>query len=481
MKDEKMLNEGTKEEIVLEKKSAEKDYADAQLNDELEKLAETFREELRKAKELTEEEFIEAYSDEFGIIAQEDLCECCGARRKDKSRGASYQYCAQCREDMKIYPLSVPNAIVAIALVIVAIASVVNFCSDFYGYDMMYFAGKSVRENKLESALKYYDNVIDDFSKINVVPRKAYLRSADVIFKTMNNGTTSMTDIADRINKALSDFEKKLPMYSAEIEKRNESLTLYSTMQSFYEIIQGEKYVAYTPDNKDMYKEIMTEIGSLVDKEVTITSDDGESSQRVPANIAMVRFCQYMFAYISSNYEDSYQYMLEVKEYAPEYLWLYAYELGIAELQTGNISEAKKLAQTIIESNVEDADGYNLYTTVERVNGNYEKAIKWADTGLGYSSQNTELMRMKAMALCCLGRFDEAKKIVDNALMLQEYASLYYVAIVVDNELGNTSEVESHKAVLEEQEIKLTNRMNEYLSGKMTAEQLFTEGTGEVE
>lgn len=481
MKDENKISEGAKEEIVLEKNSAEKEYADNQLNDELEKLAQTFREELRKAKELSDEEFVEAYADELGVIPEEDLCECCGERRKDKSRGESYQYCSQCRENMKIYPINIPNAIVAVLLVVIAIASVVTFCDDFYGYDMMYLAEKSVRENKLDSALKYYDIVIDDFSKVDIVPDKAYLHSADVIFKTMNNGTTSMTDVADRIDKALSDFEKKLPLNASLLEKRTESLTLHSTMQSFYEIIRDEKYAKYTPDNKEMYTQMMTEIGSLIDKEVTITSVDGESTQLVKSNVAMVRFCQYMFAYISGNYEDSYKYMLEVKELAPEYLWLYAYELGIAELQAGNIPEAKELAAIILDSNVEEADGYNLYTTVERVSGNYEKALRWANKGLEYASQNPELMRMKAMALCCSGDFEQAKKVVDNALQIQEYTNLYFVAIVVENELGNASAVESHKGVLKEQSVELSDRMNDYLGGKMTAEQLFTEGTGEVE
>ena len=111
MKDEKKVNEGTKEEKVLEKRSAEKEYSGEALNEELERLAQTVRDELKKAKELSDDEFEEVYADDSGIIPKEDLCECCGERRKDKSRGAGYQYCAECRENMKIYPISFANII----------------------------------------------------------------------------------------------------------------------------------------------------------------------------------------------------------------------------------------------------------------------------------------------------------------------------------------------------------------------------------
>ncbi len=66
--DEKKISEGAKENIVLEKNSAEKEYNNNQLNDELERLAQTFRDELKKAKELSDDDFIEAYADDLGVF-----------------------------------------------------------------------------------------------------------------------------------------------------------------------------------------------------------------------------------------------------------------------------------------------------------------------------------------------------------------------------------------------------------------------------
>ena len=76
---------------------------------------------------------------------------------------------------------------------------------------------------------------------------------------------------------------------------------------------------------------------------------------------------------------------------------------------------------------------------------------------------------------------EQAKEVIDDALEIQEYAVLYFTAIVVENELGNTDAVDSFKKALDEQGVEMSDRIDDYLAGKMTALQLFTEGTGEVE
>ncbi|MBR0536314.1 MAG: hypothetical protein IIX14_08060 [Clostridia bacterium] len=480
MKDEKSISASSKEEIVYEKNTSD-GYTQESLNNELEKLAQLFSEELKKAEALSDEDFVEAYADEEGIIPDEDLCECCGEHRKDKKRGASYQYCAQCRENMKSYPFSVLNVLVVVVIIALSVMSVINFCTDFYGYDMIYKAEKAERANKLDTALGYYNSAIDEFDDAGVVSKKANFRSAEIMFMFMDEGSVSMQSVAQRIEKALTPVEKKLPLYGSAIEMRDESLVLYGTMQEFYTIISAEEYAEYKAENTEMYEEIMGKVAGIAEKEISVVSLDGKTTSMVPANKAMVYFCQYMFAYISQNYDDAFYYMDLVEQEKPEYLWLYAYERGVVEAQTGDVKKAKTLADKLIAANIEDADGYSLYTTCERLYGNYEKAIRWADKGLSYAPDNAELMRMKAMALCCKGENEAAQKVINEAFEVQEYAVLYLTALVVENEMGNTARVDEIKTILSEEKIELSDRMNDYLSGKITAQQLFTEGTGEVE
>ncbi len=481
MNEEKKLTNDEKEERVVEKQSSQGDYSRSELNDELEKLAQTFRDELKKAQEMSDEEFEEAYADELGIIPDEQLCECCGERRKDMSRGEKYQYCSVCRENMKSYPISIFNVITVLVLFVVAVVSVHTFSQNFYGYNLLYKAQKAESSKKLNTALMYYDAAISEFEKSEITAKNAYFESAEIIFKTMDNGADSMNEVASRVVSGLTEFETKLPIYSAALDLREECVVLYGTMQEFYNVINNEKYADYTPENEEMYEQIMTETGSLIDKEIAVVSADGATTQMMPTSEALIRFCQYMFAYASEKYDDSYQYMLQAQELAPDYYWLYAYELGMAELQLGNASEAKGLAKKLISQNVENADAYSLYTSAERVSGNFTNALNWANKGLEYNETNAELMRYKAMALCANGDLEEAQEVINKAIDSQEYALVYFTAIVIENELGNDDTVESYKELLEEEGVELSDRMNKYLSGKMTAVELFTEGTGEVQ
>ncbi len=481
MEDKKKISDEVKEDRVVGKSTSQGAYTQDELADELESLAQTFREELEKAKELPDEEFEVAYADEFGVIAEDDLCECCGERRKDKSRGEGYQYCSVCRENMKKYPLSVPGVLTAIVMIALAVVSIFTFTQNFYGYDLMYKAQKAEKENKLNTALMYYDTAISEMEDGGVNPKNAYLKSARIVFKTMDNGANSMYEVAERIVAGLTEFETNLPIYADYMELREEAVVMYGTLSEFYSLADSEEYQDYDPEDDEKYKSAMSIIGDIKNNDISVLSADGVTVKMVPANEGIVAFCQYMFAYTSERYDDSYEYMLKAKELVPEYYWLYAYELGMVELQNGNPSEAKKLAKQIMAINVEDADAYSLYTSAERISGNLENALNWANKGLSYDEDNAELMRYKAMALCAKGENEEAKKVIDEAIELQEYGLIYYTAIVIENELGNSEKVEEYIDYLKENDTEVSEKLQNYLDGKITALKLFTEGTGEVQ
>ena len=224
----------------------------------------------------------------------------------------------------------------------------------------------------------------------------------------------------------------------------------------------------------------MTAVGSIIDKQVAI-SGGKSSTEMVNADEAMVRFCQYMLAYSAGKYEDSYKYMNVVYELKPSYLWLYAYELGITELQKGDAEKAEMFAKALYNSNSELPDAYVLYSSIERMTGNTKKAIEWANKGIKVIPDNAELYRMKAMALVAKGDYKEAKKVIDEALEKQQYSYLYMVSLIIENELGNKDEVKDIKEIMKEEGLDIPERTKNYLKGKISAEEMFTEGTGDVE
>ncbi len=480
MKDENIKKTENKEKIVADKYSGESAFSGNELNDELERLAETFRQELKKAQEMTEEEFEEAFADEFGIIPDEELCACCGERRKDKSFGENYEYCTKCRANMKKYPLSVQGIIMFVVVLGLAIFSTFTFAQDFKCYDYGYKAEKNRRENKITSAINNYDSCITAFSEKNIHPQRMYLRCAEVVFETMESGENSMEFVSLLIEKGLTDTQAKMPIYNSYVDIYDENRILYSTMQAFYTIIQDEKYKDYEMGDEETYNEIMDEVEGLIEKEIPIVSMDGKTTDMLKTSEPMVRFCQYMFAYASGEYDESIEYMRKVQESAPEYYWLYGYQLGMAELQNGDAEAARKLAENMLSQNIENPDAYSLHSAIDRMTGKYAGAIKWAEQGLEYNTSDSELYRYKAMAHIANDEYEKAQDAINKSIELKEYALAYMTAIVIENELGNTDKVKTYKQTLKDEEVEFTDRMNDYLEGKVTAKEMFTEGTGDV-
>ncbi len=468
------------------------------LNEELEQIAATLREELAKAMkeqadsgkaDETSEETDEA-SEETGIveeteesepISEEDLCIRCAERLKDKEFGENYEYCEECREEMKRVPLGFSNVLIAVLIGVMAVLSVITFSNDIDGYYCVFNAKKNKENKMLDSAILYYDTAINYFEGKKINTKNLYLESAEIIFKTMPQGTASMSQVSNRIAEALSGNSSKLPIYNKSLALRNESLMLYGVMESFYGIVNKPEYANYTADNTEMYNDIMAEVESLVGTELSIKTIDGQSTETVVVSEGMVRFCQYMFAYTSERFDEANEYLKKVYELEPDYVWLYGYELAIVNIKNGEPEKAEELANIILENNKEESDGYCVYSSVARMNGDTKKAIEWADTGLKYCPQDSELLRIKAMAYVVEGDLEEAKTVIDNALSYSEYGILYYTAIVIENELGNTETVNNMIMLLENNGLKLSDKLNDYLSGKITAKQMFTEGNGEVE
>lgn len=464
------------------------EYSDTALDNELEKLAETFRQELKKAQAMSEEELIkngiviQQYEDDDGVIPEEELCKCCGEQRRDKKYGEKYEYCQACREAMRSYPLSISGIITLAAMVFIAVVSIFSFVADFNIYNTVRQGDKYLSENKKYSALDSYEGAISAFSDKDVLAEKLYFKSVGILYETMPDGAYSMSDIASKIETVLGKFEAQIPLYGTYVDMHHEMQVVSGTLNEFYTLLNDEKYSEYDlKDNKEQYEKVMTDIGSIIDKQITVTSVDKKTSQIVPASEVIVRYCQYMFAYANGYYADSYQYMNKVCELEPSYLWLYAYELGMAELQSGNTEKAQSLATALYESNSELSDAYVLQSVIYRMSGKIDKAIEWADTGISSSSENTELYRIKAMAYAAKGDFETAKEIIDESLEMDNYGLLTMTAIVVENELGNKDRVKELKAVMKENDVEISERTKKYLKGEISAQDMFTKGTGDVE
>ncbi len=460
-----------------------------ELNAELEALAELFRKELAKTTEEYENgnaENIEEVSEETKAtnaaeafeesVAPGFVCELCGETAETGKEGI----CENCLANLRNRPLKFVNILAILAVGILSIVAMRGFWQNVEGYALAYEAKSQFSRGNITSAKTAYDEALSYFENKDVNARNLYFESAEAIFIQMSDGSTSMTEVANRVSKGFEDSILPMPQYTKYKNIGNESQQLYATMQSFYGIVNKPEYQQYTADNNAMYNSIMKEIEALIGATVEIETVDGKVKE-VPNNEAMVRFCQYMFAYSSGKTYEAQEYLEMVYKAEPKYLWLYAYEYGLSAINSGDIETAEKLAQALIEADRQDPDGYSLYSTVARLSGDGDKAIKWADKALESEPQNAEVLRLKAMALVVKGDYAQAKTVIDEALTYESYGILYYTSIVIENELGNTEAVEETVSLLQMYGLSVSGRVNSYLAGEITAEQLFTEGSGDVE
>ncbi len=471
MKKDKEKKKASEEiEKTVKKPAKNKDvvsgYKMSALDEELERLAEMFREELKNQGEIEED----VLRDSQGIIYEDEVCECCGEQRKAKNS----EYCKTCQEAMRKYPLSIPMMVVTAVIIFFAIFSVFDFSSNFDGY---YLASKAkTAENKKEmfSSIDYYQQSIDFFNLNGINAKGLKFGCVDIMCDVM----VASEDILTTLSSALDGYEAMLPVYDKRVAQYDEIYVLRKTMDLMFEIYDDEAY-AKAKEDDEVYKQAMIAIGSLVDQDILVPSLDGES-RIYKANEAAVRYCQYSYAYLMGRSEDVYYYVHEVYKLAPQYLCMYGYDLGIVSAQTGDFKTALEAADALLADNVEDSTSYCIYSVVERLRGNYDGAIQWADKGLVINPQDTELMRNKAMAYACKGDMKTAKTIIDEAMYAGDNDLCFAVSIVIENELGNTETVEELKTMYEEAEVEIPGRVQEYLDGKLTVTQIFSEGTGDV-
>ena len=485
MKDEKEMNtspEKSNEELeaTLDKTD---EYAEEELHDELEKLAETFRNELNKAKEQGSVKIgdVAVVDEHNNVIPQEELCECCGERRKDTSVSANYQFCSECREKMKRYPISLVSAFISIVVIVIGVAGVGGFITDFSGYNSARLAKNADSENKKFSAVEYYDKAISFFDEKDVVPKKLYKDSASVVFDTLPSGVASFNDVAERLENSVTEFEAKLPIYKSYKDLRDKALVMYNTFSAFYTTLNNVEYGTFDENDKETIKKVYDDIGALADKEFTIDSMTGGDDETVTYDKAGVLFSQFMFAYAYSDYDSAYEAISALWENYPEYIQMFGYEFAVIEIQSGNYKNALKIAEAVKANNAEDSSPYVVYAYCERMKGNFDKAIKYSEDGIALDSQNPDLYRQKGIALMLKGDYSGAKKEFETGLSISEYGVLYYTYLVALNELGDTETFEEIKSVLDNAGLTAPEKIQDYLDGKITVKQIFMEGTGDVE
>ncbi len=464
-----------------------------ELDEELERLTEAFREELKKQRnndnfdveyELIQQ--LQEEDEEENPISEDELCTCCGAERRDFSRGEDYQYCEKCREAMKHYPFSIHHFFIVASVVFASVFSVLIFVGNFNGFKSIYNAHKFEKENKLTSAIGAYDEAVSAFSDStsgkSYKCKSLYLRVADDLYRSMPAGANSMSAVITCIEKGLSSFKAGLPIYSEYVDMYNDCKVMESTYEKITELAQNEKYAAFTGEDDKTYNELMNDMEELLSQTVTVTAlNNSKSLNEFPCSEMIVRYFQYMLSYSCKKTEQAYKYLSLAKEANSSAVWLYGYDLGTMEIQNGNTEKAFEYAKLMKQNDYENSYAYILEAAAHRKNGNLKKSLASCEKGFDMGAVSPDLYRQKAMTLILQEKFKEAEKECKTALETEQYGALYFVYLIAATEAKDADAVKEINTALGDMGISYTEKMQDYIDGKITYTEVLTTGTGDIE
>lgn len=483
---ENEIAEETSEAVNEAGKTAENETAENdanELGEELEEIRSKFQEILNETTETYlaggdiqpcgEEKAEETQSEE---ISEDELCECCGEKRRDTSFGEDYPYCSECRELMQHYPLSFTGIIALIAVIILTGFSIFYvFGSNAELIDSALSAESAFNEGKVYTALESYSQLLQGYTPNEnalttpAIPKKVAARYAKAYASLLNYnyayGTVQQffteKDLKNPAYKQLADYSVKNDCYSKIMEIINNAM-------------QDEKN---GPDD----------ICALLEN---LKGTEG-------ADDFLIDYYSYIvIQYFGETAQKQYEILTALAENYPD-KWPVKYELCAISAKLGKTDEAEAYLKEVTKHNSEDGAIYaylaDAYRFSEKPDADKMLAAvadgEKADGESGYAS--IDLNRAKALAYLLKGDYDTAYDAAAEAYQ-SAYSSLYYGYSV--NNLAQTlytyqlcahlkddkDAYDSVTAILGYVSLEESKEIKKFVKGNISLEDIITNGEGDL-
>lgn len=499
---------------ALSKYDKREDYSEGELEKELERLTVLFRDELKKASDEAENAADKADDTddaddaddaddsqdilelddikeqlEQEVIPEDMLCRCCSERARNTDRGEDYEYCEVCREGMIRYPIGIQYLFLAVIMVFLAAISVFAFYRDFDALYRIRQVEILKSESKMVSAATKYSEAASVFDERGLNAKRLKLKAVEMSYESITS-FSSVNTIASRLDELLSPFEYKLLWNKKYYDIRNQLLTISATLTAYSDIASQ-----YQEEDEYPYERVVSELEELIGETTEIDApkstsnaailfSDPDKTIVVEYDEAFIKFCQYLMLFQKGGEEDIRHYLEDVRELAPEYVWLYGYELGMDYAKSGIYDEAAKMSNLLLEKNIEDPYAYLLESVTYRLQKDYESAEKSADKGIETCGDISELYRLKAICYMLTERYDEALDIMESLVDANVTDTIYietiYTYAIAADLANNKKAIDSADDMIEYYGLEYSERLQSYFNDELSAEQLFTTDTCDV-
>lgn len=479
----------------------ETEAADAQaLHDEMEELAKVFQEELDRAKAEAKEVAENAPVDpEIELsettpsptptasetpLSEDELCECCGEKRRGTANNPNSPYCAECDAGLRHYPFDFLN----IFFVLVAI------CFVFYGgyvfadhtetFVAVQKADSLRAAGKLDSALSAYSTAANTMVNSHINGELVYKRAILLAYNTGN--IDSMSAPSANIHA----WEYSLPHFRSVKKALDSAEEKIVTVRAANSLLLPYESV----EPKDIpYDDLLAQLDALKtaavadtqtdeDTEETDADSDAYKPKAERYNSVFLTFYKYYAALMcEKDLDTQIAFMEEIQKDAPDMVWLYAPILAELYAKTGR--DIEPICQLMESFNTEDKSPAVARVIQKRIQGNYTEATALCDEALAVSSNlDTEFYRQKALMLLAEGNYKDAYTLMNNAYEESASPSLLtvYTFALCAAAAGEETTYNEIVEMLTGYGYTVPAELTGYKNGSVTLEQILFEGDYDI-
>ncbi len=474
------------------------------LHDELEDLAKVFQEELDRAKEearavaeseptVPEIELPETDSippilikspaaDE--PIPEEELCECCGEKRRGTAENPDSPYCSECDAGLRHYPFDFLNiffAVVAICLVFYGGYVFADHTATFVAVQK----ADSLRADKqMYSALDAYATAANTMVNNHINGELVYKR--EILLAHKLGYVSSLSEPAANVRS----WELSLPHFRSLKYALDDSAAFLTTWKQLDALM--EPYL-YMDSSKIPYEEVMAKLDAMKSAQVVTepTTEAQAEGETTAVNaytpdvktysVAAINFYKYRMAMLcEKDLETQIAILEEIQKETPDYVWLYAPLLGELYAKTGR--DVEPICRLIEAENSEDNAPSLFRVIAMRVQGKYNEAFSLCEERIANADDLTdEFYRQEALIYLAQGKYNDAYTTINNAYQnaspsVQFCETLALAAAAA----GQETAYKDVKTLLEDSGYTLSAEVTGYKDGTVTLDQILLEGDFDI-
>lgn len=411
-----------------------------------------------------EEEAVEEQKDEQ--ISEQDLCLCCGEKRRDTSFGDDYPYCTDCRSLMKSNPLNPIGVIALIFTILVSGLSLGIAVKNVDDYDTLLNAQSAYSSGYLIDSVTYYQSYFN--SKTD----------DDVSMKAVKNTVNAMASLGyysnanSLVETYFSQAQLKMPWNKKYAKIKDE----YTVLTKTTELINTEFSEALNDGDFDYEEEI-----KKADKLIEENKESGEY------DVTFLEYAKYLLMLISNKDSDTQLEQLKKIEEIDngEHPWIYVNYILNAYAKAGDVENAEIYFNKCIDLNRQEMTAYNYYANVYRFcdKVDADKIIEIADTAKSVCSSSSypEYYRIYALGYALKGDYESALNNITLCLSncqptVSDYNLYALLSLAADDDEG----YDEAKTTLETYGYSLSSDINKFKKGKLTIEQILTDKEGDI-